>query len=144
MSFLIGALLALVVGVFATWLGFDRDRAFYPAVMIVIASYYVLFAVMGGSSESLLTECVVMAPFLLVASIGFKKTPWLVVVALFAHGLLDLVHPHLLTSPGVPIFWSHFCLAYDVAAAGYLAMLLLRQPRQRTRAQAATDRVGTD
>ena len=28
--------------------GFDRDRAFYPTVMIVIASYYVLFAAMSG------------------------------------------------------------------------------------------------
>ena len=138
MSFIIGALLALAVGVFATWIGFDRDRAFYPAVMIVIASYYVLFAVMGGSSESLLTECVVMTPFLIAASIGFKRTPWLVVVALFAHGLLDFVHPHLLSNPGVPIFWPQFCLAYDVVAAGYLGMLLIRQPRQRARAQDAT------
>jgi hypothetical protein len=138
MSLLIGALLALVVGVFATWIGFDRDRAFYPAVMVVIASYYVLFAVMSGSSRSLLTECVVMAPFLTAASIGFRRTQWLVVVALFAHGLLDLVHPHLLSNPGVPVFWPHFCLAYDVVAAGYLAMLSIRQPRQRTRAQAAT------
>lgn len=138
MSFLIGALLALVVGAFATWIGFDRDRAFYPAVMIVIASYYVLFAVMGGSSQLLLTECVVMAPFLIAASIGFKRTPWLVVVALFAHGLLDLVHPHLLSNPGVPVWWPHFCLAYDVVAAGYLAMLPSQQLRQRTRAQAAT------
>lgn len=135
MSFVIGALLALVVGGFATWIGFDRDQAFYPAVMIVIASYYVLFAVMGSSSQSLLTECVVMAPFLIAASIGFKRTPWLVVVALLAHGLLDLVHPHLLFNPGVPVFWPHFCLAYDVVAAGYLAMLSIRQPRQRTRAQ---------
>lgn len=50
MSFLIGAFLALAVGGFATWIGFERDRAFYPTVMIVIASFYVLFAVMGGLS----------------------------------------------------------------------------------------------
>ncbi len=125
MSILIGVLLALVVGVFATWIGFDRDRAFYPAVMIVIASYYVLFAAMGGSPQALLTECVVMAPFLIAASLGFKRTQWLVVGALAAHGGLDLVHPHLLSNPGVPAWWPHFCLAYDVVAAGYLAMLLI-------------------
>ncbi len=56
MSFLIGTLLALGVGALSTWIGFDRDRAFYPTVMIVIASYYVLFAAMGGSSGALLTR----------------------------------------------------------------------------------------
>lgn len=126
MSFFIGALLALVVGVFATWIGFDRDRAFYPSVMIVIAAYYVLFAVMGGSSHALLIECAVMIPFLIAASLGFKRTQWLVVFALAAHGILDLVHPHLISDPGVPLWWPHFCLAYDLVAAGYLAILRVR------------------
>jgi hypothetical protein len=126
MSFLIGASLALGVGIFATRIGFDRDRAFYPAVMIVIASYYVLFAVMGGSAHSLLTECAVLAAFLLAAIAGFKRTLWLVVAALAAHGVLDFVHPQLVANPGVPVWWPDFCLAYDVVAAGYLAALLIR------------------
>jgi hypothetical protein len=130
MSFLIGALLALGVGIYATWTGFDRERSFYPTVMIVIASYYVLFSVMGGSSQSLLSECAVMVPFLIAATAGFKRTQWLVVAALAAHGVLDLVHPHLVTNPGVPVWWPSFCLAYDVVAAGYLALLLV-VPRLR-------------
>jgi hypothetical protein len=32
-----------VVGL-AVMVGFDRERVFYPTVLIVIASYYVLFA----------------------------------------------------------------------------------------------------
>jgi hypothetical protein len=131
MSYLIGASLALVVGVLATWIGFDRDRAFYPTVMIVIASYYVLFSVMGGSSQSLLTECVVLAPFLVAAVAGFKKTLWLVVAALAGHGVLDFVHPHLIYNPGVPVWWPNFCLAYDLVAAGYLATLLIRSRAAR-------------
>lgn len=126
MSFLIGASLALGVGIFATRIGFDRDRAFYPAVTIVIASYYVLFAVIGGSAHSLLTECAVLAAFLLAAIAGFKRTLWLVVAALAAHGVLDFVHPQLIANPGVPVWWPDFCLAYDVVAAGYLAALLIR------------------
>ncbi len=126
MSFLIGALLALGVGVLATRIGLDRDRAFYPTVMIVIASYYVLFAVMGGSSRALLAECAVMAAFLGASLAGFKRTLWLVVAALAAHGVLDFVHPHLITNPGVPVWWPEFCLAYDLVAAGYLATLLSR------------------
>lgn len=126
MSSLIGASLALGVGIFATRVGFDRDRAFYPTVMIVIASYYVLFAVMGGSSHSLLMECAVMAAFLVAAIAGFKRTLWLVVAALAAHGVLDFVHPQLIANPGVPVWWPDFCLAYDLVAAGYLAALLIR------------------
>ena len=49
-----------------------------------------------------------------------------VFAALAGHGLLDLAHPHLLTDPGVPLFWPSFCASYDVVAAGYLAVLLLR------------------
>ncbi len=54
MALVIGALLAFAVGLFATGLGLDRDRAFYPVVTIVIASYYALFAVMGDSTHDLL------------------------------------------------------------------------------------------
>jgi hypothetical protein len=126
MSMLIGASLALAVGFLATWIGFDRDRAFYPAVTIVVASYYVLFAVMGGSPQSLLTECAVMAAFLVASLVGFKRTPWLIVAALAGHGVLDFVHPHLIDNPGVPRWWPGFCLAYDVVAAGYLALVLIR------------------
>ena len=44
MEYLVGVGLALVVAVFGTLVGFDRHRAFYPTVLIVIASYYGLFA----------------------------------------------------------------------------------------------------
>jgi hypothetical protein len=47
MEYLIGLMLSLVVAGSATIAGFHRDRAFYPTVLVVIASYYVLFAVMG-------------------------------------------------------------------------------------------------
>jgi hypothetical protein len=42
--YVIGVVLALIAGLFAMWVRLDRDRAFYPTVMIVIALYYVLFA----------------------------------------------------------------------------------------------------
>ncbi len=125
MSYLIGASLALVIGFGATKIGLDRDRAFYPTVMIVIALLYVLFAVMGGSSHALLIEGAVMVPFVIASVAGFKRTPWLVVAALAGHGLLDIVHPHLVSNPGVPVWWPAFCATYDLVAAGYLAAVLL-------------------
>ena len=62
MAYLIGAVLALAVSGLATLVRLDRDRAFYPTVMIVIASYYALFAVMGGSNHALGVEAAVIAP----------------------------------------------------------------------------------
>jgi hypothetical protein len=123
----IGALLAFGVGLFATGLGLDRDRAFYPVVTIVIASYYALFAVMGDSTHALVLESLVGAVFLAVAVSGFRSSLWLVVVALAAHGIFDLSHGSLISNPGVPRWWPEFCLTYDVTAAAYLAWLLKRR-----------------
>ena len=124
MALVIGALLALAVGLFATGLGLDRDRAFYPVVTIVVASYYALFAVMGDSTHALVLESLAGAVFLAVAASGFRSSLWLVVVALAAHGLFDLGHGALIANPGVPRWWPEFCLTYDVTAAAYLAWLL--------------------
>lgn len=126
MEFLIGAVLALAVGLSATFIGLDRDRAFYPSMMIVIASYYALFAVMGGSIQVLIIESMVIVAFLSAAIAGFKRSLWLVVAALAAHGAFDLDHGHLIENPGVPSWWPLFCLAYDVIAAAYLTWLLMR------------------
>ena len=121
-----GAGLALAVGLSATFLGLDRDRAFYPTVMIVIASCYGLFAVMGGSVQVLAHESIAIVAFLAASIVGFKRSLWLVVAALAAHGVYDLVHGQLIANPGVPLWWPAFCLAYDVVAAAYMAWLLSR------------------
>ena len=124
MALLVGALLALSVGLFATGVGLDRDRAFYPVVTIVVASYYALFAVMGASTHALVLESLVCVVFLAVSAIGFRWSLWVVVVALAAHGLFDLTHAAVISNPGVPDWWPEFCLTYDVTAAAYLAWLL--------------------
>ena len=124
MAYVVGAFLALTVSILATLVGLDRDRAFYPTVMIVIASYYGLFAVMGGSTCALIIESVIMAGFLVVSILGFKLNLWILVGALFAHSIFDLVHGYLISNPGVPAWWPMFCLTYDISAAGYLAWLL--------------------
>lgn len=124
MSIAVGIALPLIVGGAATFIGLDRDRALYPVIMIVIASYYALFALLGGTTEVLIVESLVAAVFVGLAVVGFKSTLWLVVVALAAHGIFDSVHPHLYANPGVPVWWPSFCLAYDVVAAAYLAWLL--------------------
>lgn len=124
MALLVGALLAFAVGLLASASGLDRDRAFYPIVTIVIASYYALFAVIGASTHALVLESLVGAAFLAVAVSGFRSSLWVVVVALGAHGVFDLVHGTVISNPGVPSWWPEFCLTYDVTAAGYMAWLL--------------------
>jgi hypothetical protein len=126
MAYAIGIALALIVALFARVTGLDRDRAFYATVAIVVASYYILFAVMGGSEHALVVEAIIMIAFVAVAVVGFKFNLWLVAVALAGHGVLDALHGLVVTNPGVPAWWPAFCLSFDVAAAGFLAWLLMR------------------
>jgi hypothetical protein len=127
LALLVGATLAVSVGLLALGSGLDRDRAFYPTVMIVIALYYVLFAVIGGSTQDLLVEVLVASVFIAAALWGFKSSLWIVVVALFAHGVLDLIHGRVIPNQGVPAWWPQFCMTYDIAAAAFLAWLLRRR-----------------
>ena len=124
MALLIGALLAFTVGLMARAVGLDRDRALYPTVTIVIASYYALFAVMGASTHALVLESLMGSAFLAVAISGFRSSLWTVVVALAVHGILDFADDRVISNPGVPVWWPAFCLAYDLTAAAYLAWLL--------------------
>jgi hypothetical protein len=101
-EYLAGVALALAAGRAASLVGLDRDRALYPTVMIVIATYYALFAVMASSVRALVSELVVIAAFLVAAVAGFKRTLWIVVAALLAHSVFDFVHEHLISNPGVP------------------------------------------
>src|SRR3954451_8577881 len=95
MEYLIGVLLAVAVCVFALLTGFDRERVFYPTVVAVNATYYILFAVMGGTTQALVWESLVAAAFFALAAAGFKNSLWLGVAGLAGHGIFDLVH-HLL------------------------------------------------
>jgi hypothetical protein len=125
MEYAIGIAAATAVGLFATVVGFDKDRSFYPVVLIVIAALYLLFAVMANSTRSLRAEAIPALVFIVAAVVGFRKTPWLVVAGLALHGVFDFFHHAVIANPGVPLWWPGWCLAYDVVAAAYLAALVL-------------------
>lgn len=126
LPYAVGMVLSISVALFAKWVGLDRDRAFYPTVLMVIASYYVLFAAMSGSIQTVLLESAVMTLFVIAAVAGFKASAWIVVGSLAAHGVQDAVHGHIIANAGVPAWWPAWCLAYDVGAAGALAWFLMR------------------
>ena len=121
MPYAIGIVLSVGVALFGRYVGFDRDRAFYPTIMIVIAAYYVLFAAMSGSVQTVVIEAAVMTLFTAAAVAGFKSSTWIVAAALAAHGLFDAVHGHVIQNAGVPAWWLAWCFAYDVGAAFCLA-----------------------
>jgi hypothetical protein len=111
MPYVIGIVASAGVAVFARSVGFDRDRAFYPTVTIVVALYYVLFAVMSGSVQTVLWESVVMLLFAIAAVVGFRSSAWIVVAALAGHGVFDAVHGYIIENAGVPAWWPAWCLA---------------------------------
>jgi hypothetical protein len=123
MGYVVGIVLAPLVAVFARVVGLDRDRSFYATVLIVVASYYILFAVMGGSTRALVVESMAMAMFVALAVAGLKRGTWIVAVGLVAHGVFDFVHADIISDPGVPQWWPAFCGTYDVVAGVVLAGL---------------------
>ena len=126
MAFLIGIGAALMIGAFGSLTGLDRERGFYPTILTAIASYYILFAVMGGSLSALGPELLIFAIFAGVAARGFRSDLRLVIAGLFLHGVMDAFHGGLVSNPGVPFWWPAWCGAYDVAASAYLAVLVCR------------------
>jgi hypothetical protein len=110
----IGLLLAVGIATLARFTRFDEDRSFYSTILVIIASYYVLFAVLGGSRHALGWELVIAVVFSTVAIIGALVLPALVGIGIIAHGLFDLVHDVLITNSGVPTWWPSFCGSIDV------------------------------
>ena len=129
MEYMIGVVLAAGTAALAVIVGFERDRAFYPVVLIVVATYYILFAAMGAGRPTLLMEIAGAAVFLTLAVVGYKKSAWLVAVALMGHGAYDFVHHALIDNPGVPTWWPGFCASYDIVLGGWMAAQLGRRSR---------------
>jgi len=129
MEYLVGITLALFFCTAAAGLGMDRERAFYPAVLIAVASYHLAFAVVDGRSEVMLSELAIAAVFIVAAVAGFKRSPWIAVVALAGHGVMDAFHHHLVYSTGVPQAWPGFCMTFDVTAAAFVALVMRARAR---------------
>ena len=132
MSVIIGAVLALLTCLTGRLGGLDRDRAFYPTALVAIATYDVLFAVIGGSQFAQLLEVALAAVFAAVALVGFKRSEWIVAAAFAAHGVADLVHDSFSPDAGIPAYWPGFCSAFDMVVAIVLVLqLILRHPTSR-------------
>jgi hypothetical protein len=129
MEYIVGIILALLFCGAAAWLGMDRERVFYPAVVMAVASYYLAFAVVDGRSEVMLSEVAIAAVFIAGAVAGFKYSPWIAVVALGGHGVMDGLHHLLVHNASVPRSWPGFCGSFDVTAAVLVALVMLARAR---------------
>ncbi|MGH1484727.1 MAG: hypothetical protein ACRBCI_00825 [Cellvibrionaceae bacterium] len=109
---LVGIAIACAVVTVANLTDFEKDRIFYPTVLIVIASYYVLFALISG--EAIIKESLVALLFFIVAMIGYYRCFILIGIALILHGLFDLVHSMTINNSGIPNWWPLFCLGVDI------------------------------
>lgn len=135
MNYLIGILLALASVVLALKVGFDR-RTFYATMLIVVATYFVLFAAMSGVMRAVVLESVVMGLFIVLATIGYRRGEWIVAAGLAAHGLSDFVHGAVIANPGTPSWWPGFCASYDLAAA--IALVWIIRPARQMQPQRVT------
>ena len=122
---LLGADEGIVLETRQHWFVVVRQIVVRLLILIVIAVLYDLYAVLGGSTGALLAELLPTAAFIGVAVLGFRTSLWWVVAGLIGHGVYDILHPTIFVNPGVPAWWPAFCLAYDVAAGGFLAWRLL-------------------
>ena len=128
----VGVLLAVGVAILGKVTRFDQDRSFYSTVLVIIASYYVLFAVLGGSGHALVWELLVAVGFSTAAIVGAIYLPALVGIGIAAHGLFDLVHDVFIENSGVPAWWPGFCGSIDVAL-GLWVIALTRTASGKTR-----------
>lgn len=127
MEYLVGFVIAVVVAGLGSGVGFDRERSFASTILIVVAAYFVLFALMGGSSRALVLETAVASGFLLMAVVGFRKYHWLLPAGIVGHGVFDFFHHWLIENPGVPPWWPGFCMTFDVLFGAWLFWLLARR-----------------
>jgi hypothetical protein len=113
-AFIIGVGTAAALIVFGRLTGYEKDKSFFPTILIVIAFYYVLFAFLDNSVSTILIELAVAAFFTLLAVWGGFRLPIIVGAGIALHGLFDFVHVFLYSNSGVPVWWPAFCGSVDV------------------------------
>jgi len=121
-EFLIGAILAIAIAIFAKVTRFEKERSFYSTVLIVIASYYVLFAFI--SFESIEIEIVIASIFSIAAIVGAFRWPVLLGLGILAHGVFDFVHSSFINNSGVPHWWPAFCAGVDIVLGLWVIYLV--------------------
>lgn len=100
-----------------------RARSFFPTALVVISSFYLIFAFAEGTLSDFIINLLVAVVFTGLALLGHRLSLWFVVLGLLAHGLFDFAYDVQGGSPA-PDWWGAFCLAYDLVFAVGLTEVL--------------------
>jgi hypothetical protein len=120
-SALIGLALSIVIIIFAKVTRFERDRSFFCTILIVIASYYVLFAVIA--ERSIIRELIVASAFVSIAILGSYKSLTIIGFGIVAHGIYDIFYMLYIKEIIAPIWWPSFCAALDIVMGLWVVYL---------------------
>lgn len=113
-AFIAGVGLAVVLAIFGKLTGYEKDRSFFPTLLIIIASYYLLFAILDGSPSTILIEIAAAAIFIVLAIWGSYKSTLIVGAGIALHGIFDFMYSYLYVNHGVPVWWPAFCAGIDI------------------------------
>lgn len=124
MEYVVGILTAVGLAVFGRLSGFEKDRSFYPTVLIVIGLLYILFATLDGRYSVILVETLFALIFISAALAGYRKSCLIVAAGIAAHGVFDLVHYFFIEDRGVPVWWPGFCGTVDILLGAFVAFFV--------------------
>jgi hypothetical protein len=124
----IGVVLSLFLIISAKFMRFDRDVSFYPSILIFIAIFYILFAVMAG--HSIVREIGIAAIFILLALYGAYKSLFVVGLAIALHGVYDILHIVQFTETVAPTWWAPFCATVDFVVGIWVVYLSKKRVAQ--------------
>lgn len=127
MEYLVGIFTAVALAVFARTSGFEKDRSFYPTVLIVIGFLYVVFGTIDGRFSVILIELFFALVFSSAAVIGYRTSCLIVAGGIAMHGVFDFVRHFFIEDKGVPVFWAGFCGSVDVLLGLYVWFFVCRQ-----------------
>ncbi len=113
-DWIIGAGVGFAIAIAGFFTGLDRERSFSATLLIVIATYYMLFAAVEEQPSRLFLEGLVALPFMTLAVLGQRRWPQLIGGGLVAHALFDVVHGSLFANEVAPSWWPGFCAAIDL------------------------------
>ena len=97
----------------------------WALAVVIIASVYVGFGRwLTAATAVVAAEVGVTTGFVILAAVAITSSPWLIVIALVAHGIKDLWQ-HRTHFVANTRWWPPFCLVVDFVAATVTAALLL-------------------
>jgi len=116
---LVGFTCGVVVSLAITLLDILPDSQGHAMLVAAIATPYLVFALIDGSTRSLVIEIAVMVVFVTTAFLVFDSPAWIVAIVLASHGLWDLAHmrSHMTKHVGDYPIW---CATLDISAATML------------------------